>query len=48
MQVPKRHKVDKTKSAGEFRRNVGKTKAANVQPRSGTVQQGPARGGIRL
>ena len=36
-----RKPVNKPKSAKEFRRNVGKTKAANVK-------SGPMRGGIRL
>lgn len=39
-----RKAVNKIKSAKEFRRNVSKTKAANVD----TVRQGPMRGGIRL
>lgn len=39
----KRFSVNKAKSAKKFRRNVGKTKAANVD-RSG----GPMRGGWRL
>lgn len=37
----KRSPVNKAKSAGQFRRNVGKTKRANVAP-------APMRGGIRL
>lgn len=37
----KRFKVNKAKSAGQFKRNVRNTKAANVQ-------QGPMRGGWRL
>jgi len=36
-----RKSVNKRKSAKSFRRNVGKTKAANVKA-------GPMRGGIRL
>lgn len=39
--------VDKAKSAGEFRRNTSRTKAANVYE-SQSVGQGPMRGGIRL
>lgn len=37
----RRKPVNKSRSAGQFRRNVSHTKAANVK-------QGPARGGIRL
>lgn len=37
----RRRPVNKAKSAGQFRRNVSHTKAANVR-------QGPMRGGIRL
>lgn len=36
-----RRPVNKGKSAGQFRRNISRTKAANVRT-------GPARGGIRL
>ncbi|WNK13408.1 MAG: hypothetical protein [Microvirus sp.] len=36
-----RHHVNKHKSASKFRKQVGKTKRANVAPP-------PARGGIRL
>lgn len=44
--MKKRMKVDKQKSAKEFRRNVSQTKSANVVgPR---VQEGPMRGGWRL
>lgn len=38
---PQRFHVNKRKSAGKFRKQVGKTKAANVTA-------GPMRGGIRL
>ncbi len=44
---PKRVKVDKSKSAREFRRKAGKTARANVE-RGASVQAGPMRGGIRL
>lgn len=37
----RRHSVNKSSSARQFRSNTMKTKAANVQP-------GPMRGGIRL
>ena len=37
----KRFAVNKQRSARQFKRNVGKTKYANVKP-------GPMRGGIRL
>lgn len=37
----RRNPINKAKSAGQFRRNVSRTKAANVRP-------GPMRGGIRL
>lgn len=43
----RRRPVNKAKSAKEFRRNVSKTKAANVID-SQSVRQGPMRGGIRL
>lgn len=36
----KRHHVNKQKSAGQFKSNIRKTKAANMQ--------GPMRGGWRL
>lgn len=47
MDYPKRKPVNKQKSAKQFRKNVSRTKAANVE-RGGTVHQGPMRGGIRL
>lgn len=37
----RRQSVNKSRSAGQFRRNVGRTKAANISPP-------PMRGGIRL
>lgn len=37
----KRYPVNKSKSAGQFRRNVGRTKRLNFYA-------GPMRGGIRL
>lgn len=42
-----RKPVNKQKSAKEFRRNVSRTKAPNVEANHG-VGQGPMRGGIRL
>lgn len=41
MRPVKRMAVHKGKSAGQFRKNVSKTRAANVAP-------APMRGGIRL
>ena len=41
MKPLKRRPVSKVKSASNFKRNVGKTKAANVAPT-------PMRGGYRL
>jgi len=38
---PKRNHVSKGKSASQFRKNVGHTKAVNIKA-------GPMRGGIRL
>ncbi len=43
---PKRVKVDKSKSAREFRHKAAKTARANLE--RGSVQAGPMRGGIRL
>lgn len=43
----RRQSVNKAKSAKEFRRNVSRTKAANVMDAQ-SVRQGPMRGGIRL
>lgn len=37
----RRHPVNKSKSASQFRRNTSHTKAANIKP-------GTMRGGIRL
>jgi hypothetical protein len=42
----RRKKVNKAKSAGEFRRNVSKTKAANVP--AAQRAQAPMRSGWRL
>ena len=39
--VSQRHSVNKSKSTAQFKRQAGKTKAANIQP-------GPMRGGWRL
>lgn len=41
MRPSKRYGVNKGKSAGKFRRNVSRTRGANIMP-------GPMRGGIRL
>lgn len=43
-----RQKVNKAKSAREFRKNVRKTKAANLDGSRGRVGEGPMRGGWRL
>lgn len=45
----KRQRVNKAKSAKQFRHNVGRTKAANINWGGGsTYANGPMRGGWRL
>lgn len=43
-----RTKVNKAKSARKFSKHARTTKAANLNPKGGTVSAGPMRGGIRL